>query len=61
MDTVLIPICYHDVAVADYTTKWKEALGNFMGTLIDGFYEGIRKVTNDVSSDLKKKDDQAFS
>jgi len=35
-------LVYKSISVADFTTKRKEALGEFLGTVIGGIYEGIR-------------------
>jgi len=45
---------YHPVSVEAYATERKEELGDFMGTIITGIYEGIRIGVNDVTSDFEK-------
>lgn len=47
-------LVYNAVAVADYATERKAALGDFIGTVIAGIYEGIKEGANDVPSDFKK-------
>lgn len=47
-------LSYHPVSVAAYEQERKEALGEFLGTVIAGIYEGIRIGANDVSSDFEK-------
>ncbi|WP_201723398.1 SDR family oxidoreductase [Zobellia sp. OII3] len=41
---------FNSVSVAEYAAERKEALGDFMGTIIAGIYEGIRNGVNDVPS-----------
>jgi len=45
---------YNSISVEAYAAERKAELGNFMGTIIAGIYEGIRIGVNDVSSDFKK-------
>ncbi len=45
---------YHPVSVEDYATERKAELGEFIGTIIAGIYEGIRNGANDVPSDFQK-------
>ncbi len=45
---------YQPVSVAEYAKERKTALGEFMGTIIAGIYEGIRNGENEVASDFKK-------
>lgn len=45
---------YHPVSVEAYATERKEELGDFMGTIITGIYEGIRMGVNDVTSAFEK-------
>ena len=47
-------LVYNSVSVADYATERKSELGDFMGTVIAGIYEGIRMGANDVTSDYEK-------
>ncbi|WP_405246845.1 SDR family oxidoreductase [Cellulophaga sp. Asnod2-G02] len=44
-------LTYTAVSVAAYAQERKEALGDFMGTVIAGIYEGIRNGANNVPSD----------
>ncbi|WP_024480446.1 SDR family oxidoreductase [Cellulophaga baltica] len=44
-------LTYTAVSVAAYAQERKKALGDFMGTVIAGIYEGIRNGANDVPSD----------
>ncbi|GGG47042.1 SDR family oxidoreductase [Bizionia arctica] len=46
-------LIYHSVSVADYKAERVAALGDFIGTVIAGIYEGIKEGANDVSSDYK--------
>ncbi|SIS67903.1 NAD(P)H dehydrogenase (quinone) [Zobellia uliginosa] len=41
---------FNSVSVAEYAAERKKALGDFMGTIIAGIYEGIRNGVNDVPS-----------
>ena len=45
---------YNVVSVEDYQAERKAALGEFIGTVIAGIYEGIRNGVNDVPSDFAK-------
>ena len=45
---------YNPVSVEAYTAERKAELGDFMGTIIAGIYEGIRIGVNDVTSDFEK-------
>ncbi|MBM1108236.1 SDR family oxidoreductase [Aurantibacter crassamenti] len=47
-------LVYNSVSVANYLIERKNALGDFIGTIISGIYEGIKNGANDVSSDYKK-------
>lgn len=47
-------LVYRPVSVGDYTQERKNALGEFMGTVIGGIYEGIKKGAFDVESDFYK-------
>ncbi|WP_452232237.1 SDR family oxidoreductase [Lacinutrix sp. MEBiC02595] len=49
-DTNLV---YKSVSVADYAKERTAALGDFMGTIIAGIYEGIKNGANDVDSDFE--------
>lgn len=46
-------LTYKPVSVAAYERERKEALGEFMGTVIAGIYDGIQKGANDESSDFE--------
>jgi NAD(P)H dehydrogenase (quinone) len=46
-------LSYNPVSVEAYAKERKEALGEFMGTIIAGIYEGIKIGTNDVPSDFE--------
>lgn len=48
-----IKLKYTSVSVEDYKTERQEALGDFIGTIIAGIYEGIAKGANDISSDFE--------
>ncbi|WP_282037392.1 SDR family oxidoreductase [Saccharicrinis aurantiacus] len=50
-DTNLV---YKSISVTDYVNNRKEALGEFMGTVIGGIYEGIRTGKFDGISDYQK-------
>ena len=50
-DTNLI---YRSVSVDDYLKERKAELGDFMGTIIGGIYEGIRNGAFNVQSDFEK-------
>jgi NAD(P)H dehydrogenase (quinone) len=45
---------YEPVSVEDYEKDRKEALGEFMGKIVAGIYEGIRNNDFDVRSDFEK-------
>jgi len=45
---------FNSVAVDKYKKERKTELGDFMGTVIAGIYNGIRKGVNDVRSDYEK-------
>ncbi len=47
-------LSYQPVSVEAYMTERKEELGEFLGTVIAGIYEGIRNGTNDVHSDFEE-------
>ncbi|MFK7772659.1 MAG: SDR family oxidoreductase [Saprospiraceae bacterium] len=47
-------LIYNSVSVEDYTTERKKELGDFMGTVIAGIYEGMKNGANDVPSDYEK-------
>lgn len=44
---------YTSVSVAAYAKERTAALGDFMGTIIAGIYEGIKNGANDVDSDFE--------
>ena len=44
---------YKEVSVSNYLAERQAALGDFMGTVIAGIYEGIRKGANDVESNYE--------
>ncbi|TXF89811.1 SDR family oxidoreductase [Neolewinella aurantiaca] len=44
-------LSYHPVSVSDYAKERKAALGEFIGSVIAGIYEGIQLGVNDVASD----------
>ncbi|MBQ0786195.1 MAG: SDR family oxidoreductase [Oceanihabitans sp.] len=46
-------LVYTSVSVAAYAKERTAALGDFMGTIIAGIYEGIKKGANDVASDFE--------
>ncbi|MGB7394273.1 MAG: SDR family oxidoreductase [Pricia sp.] len=46
-------LSYNPVSVEAYAQERKEALGEFMGTIIAGIYEGIKIGANDVHSDFE--------
>ncbi|KAA3624429.1 MAG: SDR family NAD(P)-dependent oxidoreductase [Flavobacterium sp.] len=50
-DTSLV---FNSVTVEAYAAERKAALGDFLGTVIAGIYEGIRSGANDVRSDFEK-------
>ena len=47
-------LVYNSVSVNAYLEERKKALGDFLGTVIAGIYEGIRNGANDVPSDFEK-------
>ena len=47
-------LTYNPVSVEAYGKERKEALGDFIGTIIAGIYEGIKIGANDVDSDFQK-------
>ena len=47
-------LSYHPVSVEAYKKQRIAALGEFLGTVIAGIYEGIQKGVNDVNSDFEK-------
>ena len=47
-------LTYNSVSVAAYAAERKAALGDFIGTVIAGIYEGIKEGANEVSSDFEK-------
>lgn len=47
-------LTYTSLSVEAYAEERKAALGDFIGTVIAGIYEGIQKGANDVSSDFEK-------
>lgn len=49
-DTNLV---FENMSVADYIKERQNALGEFLGTIIGGIYEGIRNGAFDVSSDFE--------
>jgi len=47
-------LVYNSVSVEAYATERKKELGDFLGTVIAGIYEGIHNGANDVPSDFNK-------
>ena len=47
-------LIYNPVSIAAYEKERREALGEFLGNVIAGIYEGIRTGAYDVSSDFEK-------
>lgn len=47
-------LTYHAVSIENYKKERIAELGDFMGTVIAGIYEGIQSGANDVSSDFEK-------
>ncbi|WP_341225332.1 SDR family oxidoreductase [uncultured Arcticibacterium sp.] len=45
---------YTSVSVEEYKKERQAALGDFIGTIIAGIYEGIKNGVNDVPSDFEK-------
>jgi len=43
---------FSSISIDDYKKERQEALGEFMGTIIAGIYEGIRNGVNDLPSDF---------
>jgi len=51
-------LIYHAVSVEAYKTDRIAELGEFLGTVIAGIYEGIKNDANDVHSDYEKAADR---
>ncbi|SOE19704.1 NAD(P)H dehydrogenase (quinone) [Spirosomataceae bacterium TFI 002] len=47
-------LTFNAVSVEDYLAERKAELGEFIGTVIAGIYEGIKNGANDVPSDFEK-------
>ncbi|AWV97494.1 SDR family oxidoreductase [Arcticibacterium luteifluviistationis] len=47
-------LVFNSISVASYLTERKAELGDFIGTVIAGIYEGIKGGANDVPSDYEK-------
>jgi NAD(P)H dehydrogenase (quinone) len=47
-------LVYHPVSATAYKKERIEELGEFIGTVITGIYEGIQNGVNDLSSDFEK-------
>lgn len=47
-------LVFNAVSVEEYAAERKKELGDFLGTVIAGIYEGIRNGANDVPSDFEK-------
>jgi NAD(P)H dehydrogenase (quinone) len=47
-------LVFNSVSVESYLAERKAELGDFIGTVIAGIYEGIRNGANDVASDFEK-------
>ena len=47
-------LVFNAVSFQDYLEERKTELGDFIGTVIAGIYEGIKEGANDVSSDFEK-------
>jgi NAD(P)H dehydrogenase (quinone) len=45
---------FNSVTVEEYLNERKAELGDFMGTIIAGIYQGIRNGANDLASDYEK-------
>lgn len=45
---------FNAISIDDYLAERKAELGDFIGTVIAGIYEGIRNGVNDVPSDFEK-------
>lgn len=54
-------LSYTPVSVEAYATDRKAELGEFMGTIIAGIYEGIQRGVNDVESDFHRAAGQAHT
>jgi len=46
-------LVFNSISVEDYATERRKELGDFMGTIIAGIYEGILSGANDVTSDFE--------
>ena len=46
-------LSFKDISVEAYKEERQSALGDFLGTIIAGIYEGIRNGANDVTSDFE--------
>ena len=46
-------LSYKDISVEAYKKERQSVLGDFLGTIIAGIYEGIRNGANDVTSDFE--------
>lgn len=47
-------LVFNSVSIVEYAAERKKELGDFLGTVIAGIYEGIRNGANDVPSDFEK-------
>ncbi|MEQ9262583.1 MAG: SDR family oxidoreductase [Owenweeksia sp.] len=47
-------LSFKSISVEDYRKERQAALGDFLGTIIAGIYEGIRSGANNVPSDFEK-------
>lgn len=47
-------LIFHSVSFDDYIAERTAELGDFMGTVIAGIYQGIQSGANDISSDFEK-------
>ncbi|MDN3667424.1 SDR family oxidoreductase [Algibacter miyuki] len=47
-------LIFTPVSISDYLAERKAELGDFLGTVIAGIYEGIKNGANDVPSDFEK-------
>ncbi|AOW16647.1 NAD(P)-dependent oxidoreductase [Polaribacter vadi] len=47
-------LVFNPVSEKDYLEERKAALGDFIGTVIAGIYQGIKEGANDVASDFEK-------
>lgn len=52
-------LIFRSVSVEEYLAERKAELGDFLGTVIAGIYEGIRNGANDIPSDYKKASGRA--